>query len=254
MKKDKELHLERKVMKEIKEGKIKLRSRYIFLAKKLGLGGGFVLSIILAILFINLSFFVVKISGNLEFLSFGRIGFLAFLESFPYQWIVVSLIFFLAASAFLSRYDISYKKSFKALLGILLLLIFIAGTVLTMSGINENIENKVTKGKFSLLQHFYGERKGIWRSGIMGRIIKIQDSAFTIETPDNKQVYVQLTRDTHFLTGSDFHSGDYIRAVGKWDKDNFEASGIRHFNKGKGFMGEPVNKGKGTGSGLMRVH
>jgi len=238
MKEDKQLHLEGKIMRKIKDGKVKLRSRYIFLAKKLGLGGGVVLSVILAILFLNLAFFALKISGNLEFLSFGRIGFLAFLESFPYQWIIIGLIFFITASALLSRYDICYKKSFKALLAILLLIIFIAGIVLAMSGINERMEDKVTKGKILFLQPFYGKMRGMWRNGIVGRIIKIQDSILTIETPDDNQVRVQLTSDTRLLSGPGLQVGDYIRAVGKWDKDNFEAFGIRHFNKGRGFMRE----------------
>lgn len=235
MKEDRQLHLEEKIMRKIKEGKVKLRSRYIFLAKKLGLGGGVVLSVILAILFINLAFFALKISGNLEFLSLGRIGFLAFLESFPYQWIIIGLIFFITASALLSRYDISYKKSFKVLLTILLLIVFIGGIVLAMSGINERIEDKVTKGKIPFLQPFYRKR-GMWRNGIVGRIIKIQGSILTIEIPDDNQVRVQLTSDTRLLSGPGLQVGDYIRAVGKWDKDNFKVFGIRHFNKGRGFM------------------
>ncbi|MEA3485126.1 MAG: hypothetical protein U9R03_00265, partial [Candidatus Aerophobetes bacterium] len=199
------------------------------------LGGRVVLSVILAILFINLSFFVLKISGNLEFLSFGRIGFLAFLESFPYQWISTGLIFFITASALLSRYDISYKKSFKALLAILLLIVFIGGIVLAMSGINERIEDKVTKGKIPFLQPFYRKR-GMWRNGIVGRIIKTQGSILTIETPDDNQVCVQLTSDTHLLSGPEFKIGDYVRTVGKWDRGNFTAFAIKHFNKGRGFM------------------
>ena len=113
MNQERKVHLEAKVMKKIKDGKINLRSRYIFLAKKLGLGGGLTLSLILAALFLNLAFFSMKTSGSLEFLSFGRIGILAFLESFPYLWILIGLAFFTIASAILSRYDLSYKKPFK---------------------------------------------------------------------------------------------------------------------------------------------
>ena len=73
MNQDKEVHLETKIMKKIKDDKISFRSKYVFLAQKLGLGGGFALSLVLAILFLNLAFFTMKASGTLEFLSFGRI-------------------------------------------------------------------------------------------------------------------------------------------------------------------------------------
>jgi len=86
MNQDKEIHLETKIMKKIKDEKINFRSKYVFLARKLGFGGGLALSLLLAILFLNLAFFTMKISGSLEFLSFGMIGILAFLESFPYHW------------------------------------------------------------------------------------------------------------------------------------------------------------------------
>ncbi|GAI87207.1 unnamed protein product, partial [marine sediment metagenome] len=55
MNQERKVHLEAKVMKKIKDGKINFRSRYIFLAKKLGLGGGLTLSLILAALFLNLA-------------------------------------------------------------------------------------------------------------------------------------------------------------------------------------------------------
>ena len=53
-----EKDLENKIMSKIKSGKIKLRSRYVFAAQKLGLGGALVLTILLAILFFSLVFLV----------------------------------------------------------------------------------------------------------------------------------------------------------------------------------------------------
>ena len=53
MNQNKKVNLEARIMKKIKDDKISFRSKYVFLAQKLGLGGGFALSLVLAILFLN---------------------------------------------------------------------------------------------------------------------------------------------------------------------------------------------------------
>ena len=50
-----EINLEDKVMSEIKSGRVKLRSKYIFLAEKLGVGSVLVFTILLAVLFLTFS-------------------------------------------------------------------------------------------------------------------------------------------------------------------------------------------------------
>ena len=247
MNQERKVHLEAKVMNKIKDGKINLRSRYIFLAKKLGLGGGLTLSLILAALFLNLAFFSMKTSGSLEFLSFGRIGILAFLESFPYLWILIGLAFFTIASAILSRYDLSYKKPFKVILSVLIVLIFIAGIVLAISGLNEAMEERVAEGKVPLLQSFY-RRRQVWKNGLVGEVIETRSSGLLIETEEGKKVFVELTESTLLPMGSDFKIGDCIRTVGRWDGEDFRASALQPTNKGRRLM-RGVTKGKGKGKG-----
>jgi len=254
MSQDKKVHLETKVMKKIKDEKINFRSKYIFLAQKLGLGGGLALSLLLGIFFLNLAFFTMKVSGSLEFLSFGRIGILAFLESFPYHWIIMGLVFFVVASMILSRYDISYKKPFKKLLAALLLLIFVAGIALAISGINEAIEEKVAQGKIPVLRSLYGRRGGVWKNGLVGEVVEIRSGGLVVETREKKKVFVELTKNTLFLTGSDFKVGDRVRAVGKWDGENFRASALRLRGQGRGLMREPRRGKKRAASPPMRTH
>jgi len=68
--------------------------------------------------------------------------FLAFLESFPYHWVIIGISFFVGASALFTRYDISYKKSFKLLISILLLLVIAEAAVLVIRGVNEKLQKK----------------------------------------------------------------------------------------------------------------
>ncbi|MEE8180106.1 MAG: hypothetical protein V3T89_03205 [bacterium] len=253
MNRDKGIDLQAKVMKRIKDEKISFRSKYVFLAKKLGLRGGFILSLVLAILFFNLAFFTMKVSGNLEFLSFGRMGILAFLESFPYHWILIGLLFFLVSSTILSRYDISYKKPFKAILAVLFGIVFVLGILLAVSGTNEVIEERVSQGKAPFLQSFY-RRRELWKNGLVGEVIEIRSSGLLVETGGRKRVFVQFTENILLPVGSDFKFGDLIRTVGKWDGEDFHAYVLRPTNKARRLM-RGVTKGKGKAEpGPRRTH
>ena len=223
MSQDKKIDLKAKVMRKIRDGRVNFRSRYIFLAKKLGLGGGLTLSLILAALFVNLTFFGVKATGSLEFLSFGKKGILAFLESFPYHWILIGLAFFVFASIVLSRYDISYKKPFKRILAILLLLVFIAGAVISLSGVNEAIEDRVNQGHFRFLRSFYGKRHGVWRDALLGEIAEVKIEGLMVDITEEETVFVKFTENTLFPAGADFNKGDYIQVIGEWEEEVFNA-------------------------------
>ncbi len=229
MKRDKGIDIEAKVMKRIKDEKISFRSKYVFLAKKLGLGGGFILSLILAVLFFNLTFFTMEVSGNLEFLSFGRMGILAFLESFPYHWILIGLLFFLVSSIILSRYDISYKNPFKAILAVLFGIVFVLGILLAVSGTNEVIEEKVVPGRTPILCFLYKRMKVACNNGLVGEVIQIRSDGIVVETGDKRKVFVELTEDTLLPEGSDPKIGERICVVGKWDKENFRASALHTY-------------------------
>jgi len=219
MSQDKKIDLKAKVMRKIRDGRVNFRSRYIFLAKKLGLGGGLTLSLILAALFVNLTFFGVKASGSLEFLAFGRKGILAFLESFPYHWILIGLAFFIFASIILSRYDISYKKPFKRILAILLLSVFVAGAVISLSGVNEAIEDRVNQGHFRFMRPFDGKRHGMWRDALLGEIAEVKSDGLMVDITEEKTVFVKFTENTLFPTESEFNKGDYIRVLGEWEEE-----------------------------------
>jgi len=228
-----EMHLEEKVMKKIKEEHITFRSRYVFLAKKLGLGGGLALSLVLTILFLNMVFSTLRASENLEFLAFGKTGLLAFLEFFPYRGIIVAVLLFVGASALLSRFDISYQKPFRILVLLLLVLVIGGGAVMTISELNEKFTGRVNRGGIPILRPFFPARRVLGKHGLAGQIIQVQGKSLIVRTFRGDEVTVVLTEKTHFPTGSDFQVGDFIRAVGRWKEGTFEVLGICRSRPGK---------------------
>ena len=62
---------------------------------------------------------------------------------------------------------------------------------------------------------------------MVGEIIQIQTEAFILQTSQKKQVIVKLTEKLHSFFQSDFKTGDYIRVVGEWRDNDFQAFAIR---------------------------
>lgn len=215
-----EIKLEERIMSEIKDKKIRIKSKYVFLAEKLGLGSGLVLSVILAVFFLNLGLFYVKSAGYLGYLNLGGSGLLAFLEALPYLWIIIFILFFILASFILKQYDISYKKHFGYLsLGMFVFIIF-SGSIFAMSNINKKFEQKAFEGNSYILRQLYGRGSGPMQFGAFGRIESINEKGMVIMTPHGKRMIL-------FEENKNFRPGDFIMASGFESNNGFEAKSVK---------------------------
>jgi len=177
--------IEKRVMEKINSGRLKLRSKYIFLAEKLGLGSAFILSLLLAVLFFSLFLFYLKASDNLVYLTFGSRGLFAWLESFPYLMAITLTIFIIIASWIIKKSDLAFKKPFSYFIIGLLAFIMLAGTILAFTNISERIEQESLSsrpaGRF--IRPFFEFGLPDRSRGLAGRIIEAGENYLIIQTP-----------------------------------------------------------------------
>ncbi|MCK5475068.1 MAG: hypothetical protein KAI71_00615 [Candidatus Pacebacteria bacterium] len=219
--------LENKIMSEIKSGKVKLRSKYLFLAEKLGLESAFVLSVILSILFFNLFLFYLKATDNLKYLSFGASGITAFLESFPYLLIIGFIVFLFLAGYLMTKADFSYKKPFKYFAISLIVIIIFAGSTLAYTDVSEKIEQQAFSENLSgtILKPFLNCGIGLRKNGLSGKVFEVSDDYIIIEIPSGLQkVDVQNLESEEKLK---LDKDKFIIAIGERGDDVFIASKIR---------------------------
>jgi hypothetical protein len=134
-------NLEKIVMEKIKTGKVRLKSKYIFLAEKLGFKSILIFSFMLSILFLSLLLFYFKSTDNLFYLSFGSRGLFAFLESFPFFLMIYFIALIFLTGLLLSRTELAYKKSFTYISAIFLLFIFSFASLFAFSSMNKQIDH-----------------------------------------------------------------------------------------------------------------
>ncbi|KKR48440.1 MAG: hypothetical protein UT86_C0005G0024 [Candidatus Magasanikbacteria bacterium GW2011_GWC2_40_17] len=227
-------NLEKEVMSKITSGKIKLRSRYIFLAEKLGLDSVLILTVVLAVLFFNLILFYLKSSDNLNYLSFGSRGLLAFWETFPYPLIIVFIVLILGGGFFLKRSEFSYKKPFGFLALALIGSILMVGAILTFTGLNEKIEKNV-----------FGPRPGVpfsrWflrggleerHNSLAGLVVEMNDGYVVVQTPRNLQK-VDFKDVLNKVSNEKLYPGVLAVFIGEKKEEVFFARDWRVLNQGE---------------------
>lgn len=225
--------IENRVMSEIKSGRIKLRSKYVFLAEKLGLESAFILSVASSILFFNLFFFYLKATDNLEYLSFGGAGICAFLESFPYLLTAGFILFLFLAGYLISKTDYSYKKPFKYFAASLIFIVMAAGGVLAYTDIPEKIEEQAFGNRAPGMFFRPFIKRGIEPrgGGVAGKISEVGDGYLIIETPFGAE-NIDI-KNLNPQAAEEFKKGQFIMAVGGREDEIFIARAARIMDEEK---------------------
>lgn len=222
---DKEQKLENSIMGKIKSGKIGLKSKYLFLAEKLGLGTAFALSVLLSVLFFNLILFYLKETDNLKYLSFGKFGIFAFLESFPYLLVVVFVLLIGLSGYLITRSDISYKKPFGYLAVGLVVFIMLFGGILTFTNLAHGIEKQARIGGAAGM--FLRPLTDMRNSGVAGIVFESGNDYLILETPHGlRNIGIENVEEVPLI-----EKGQFVIAVGSQDGHNFNVQRIKIIDK-----------------------
>lgn len=209
-------------MGKIKSGEVRLRSKYIFVAEKLGLGTAFALSVILSVIFFNLILFYLKETDNLKYLSFGKIGIFAFLESFPYLLVIAFIVLMVLVGYLITRSDVSYKKPFGYLAAGTAIFIMVLGAVLTYTNMGRIVEMQARSG-MAPAKMLFDPMVGARDNGVAGIVFEEGDDYLILKTPQGlRNVDLNGIGDL-----PEIEKGQFVIAVGKKDGYDFKVERIK---------------------------
>jgi len=218
--------LENSIMGKIKTGQVKIRSKYVFIAEKLGLGTAFALSVLLSILLFNLILFYLKETDNLKYLSFGKFGIFAFLESFPYLLVVIFIVLIVLSGYLITRSDVSYKKPFGYLAIGLVVSIMIFGGILTYTNLGKEFEARAREG-MGPAQMLFHPMMDARENGIAGAVFETGKDYLVLQTPQGlRTVDLKGLKDVPQI-----EKGQFVIAVGKKSGNDFKVEKIKTVNK-----------------------
>ncbi|MBD3300004.1 MAG: hypothetical protein GF347_01505 [Candidatus Moranbacteria bacterium] len=168
MNKQSSTEIKKNIMGKLKKNEIKMKARWTFLAKKIGLQSGVWLALVLLIFLVNAFFYFIKSNGLLLPLHYGESYIQKFFHSLPYDLILIILVLFLILNFLVKKFDFSYKKPFIIVLGGLLGFIILWAFLLFSSNFNAmlkvNLQN--TEKNIPYIKNFYLNRCGCGCGGM----------------------------------------------------------------------------------------
>lgn len=217
-------NLEKKIMGEIASGRVTVRSRYLFIAEKLGLGSAMALTAFLGSLLFAILLWYMKDAETLSYLSFGSDGLLAFWESLPYGLLVSAIIAFLLAGYLVKKSGWVYKVPFGIFVISAIALLSIIGLGLTFT----NLPRKIGMEEFETTKPIFrpilpANKTG--KSSLIGKITVWEDPSGILATPHGPRPI-----DAHFVPAIErahITPGLILMVIGKPEDDVFVARHLR---------------------------
>ena len=225
---DEKIDLSKKISERIKDGKVKMRPRWFFVAEKLGLESVLLISVILGIIILAVILYIMDQNGVFEFAEFGWKGWLVILNNIPFNLIITAIIFFLVSLVIISQFDVSYQKPFYLFSCSVLLIMAMLGFGLFWSGVGEAMFNSSVSAKMATVYQNKIVNSPKSDRAVIGKIIKIGDQTFFIVTPQNKVIQVRYGLNHTPLV---FNEGQTIKIIGRRDGENFKAESIKIIRK-----------------------
>lgn len=199
--------VKQRVMREIREGKVKITSPLVIFIKKLGIRSTVLAFFVVSGLSLSVFFYFLNKTQSLGFLSMGLPGLKVFLLAIPYGYIALFLLTFIIANYFYSQLNFLRRGRFYS--SYFSLIFFLISLILGIFFIYWGVTSALNGGS------------RIPRDvSVYGTIKDIQHGEAWVEEEDGKVVRVILSKFKLEPTSS--LKGKVLRAVGIREEKNQE--------------------------------
>jgi len=221
-------NFQEKVLERIRSSKIKMRSRYYFLARTLLCVVAVIMVLSAVVYLVSFVLFVLKVQGVWYLPNFGLSGLYRFLMSFPWLLAGIVLIFVLLLELFIKKVKLVYRKPLLySVLGVTLLSL-VAGFFLAEAPFHRLIFEKAREDEFPIvgpMYRGYGHRR--FSDMYHGQVVELTGDSLKVNTIRGEDIIVNITPQTRTFDFEDIGIGDNVVVVGELKNGEIEARGIK---------------------------
>lgn len=232
---EKQINISDKVLNRIQSDNVKIRSRWFFIAEKLGLESGLLMAILIGIIILCFILYIMEQNGVFEFMEFGPSGWSVILENIPYDLVILAITFFIVASFIIKQFDFSYRKPFYLFSCGIIILIVISGTFLMWTGVSRTLFDKIAGVKF--INNLYTKKITNVPQGeraVIGQVVEVGRNTILVKTPQGKLLQVKFTPDIKHSLDLRHGQGQVIKILGHKSDGTYGADLIRIMKTSKG--------------------
>lgn len=214
MKNNEQINLSKKIKNEIANGKIKMRSKWVFAIEKLGLEGGLIFSIILGVIMICLMLYIMEENGVFEFAEFGFTSLPIIFDNIPRDLVIIAIILFLIANLIIKQFDFSYRKPFYIFSCGALTIVVLAVAFLTYSGASRTIISKITNTK--IVKNIITNRiikEPLGDKAVIGKIVKVGSDKIYVFTPDGNVSEIKMAQKIERPLDIKYVAGQLVKII-----------------------------------------
>lgn len=219
--------IKKKVLSQIKEGKVNMRSKSQFLLKSILFFIALLFVALVLIYLVSFVFYFVRQSGLSYLPSFGLRGLGVFLSSFPWLLVLLGLVLLIALEILSHHYSFAYKTPTLYFVLITILIIIAAGFLVDQTGLHPRLQKMTHDKKLHGFESFYRSRKNSEaKKPEIGRITSMNKNGFTLEDLNGNEINIRIDDKTHILS-NDLEKEDMVVVMGQEKEGSIQAFGVR---------------------------
>lgn len=191
------------IISKIKEKRLRMKSRRECFLEKLGLESALLGAILLGALLVNLTFYLLKKTGALKFLSLGIPGLKIFLSTIPYDYLILFVLSLILINYLIKKLELPYRENIscnRMTIGFFLASILI-GASLAYLGVEKMVSGWSKK-------HIPRE------AAIFGQIEKIDGRRVLLLEDNGETIWVAIEENRDLEDRLRESQGKFLRAVG----------------------------------------
>jgi hypothetical protein len=222
-----------KIQEQLEHDHVKMRSKWVFFAEKLGLESGLMLSILVGVLLLSFILYVMEKNGAFEFTEFGYKGLAVIFDNIPYDLVIITVLFFILANFILKQFDFSYKKPFYIFSCGVLIIISALGVTMMCTGVDHSVFDSLAN--LGIIKNLYADKiinapQG--DKGVIGRVVGVGTDSLLVQTPQGKLIQVEIVHQEPSVQ-YEVGQGQIIKMVGQQTGEVFQAQTIIIVKDGK---------------------
>lgn len=205
-----------RITEQIQSDHIEPRSKMNVTIEQVGYASLVLVLFVFVVLVINWLGFRIRSTGTLDFAQYGPEGYRAMLEALPYGFLLLCLVGLAATIAAIRHYDMSYRRPLQVMASVLVLSIGL-GTVLAVSGVNEELAEQADKEEIpqTIVHRLYRGTLTIHHQStrlIIGPVVEQQPQRLRIAVRAQRLVDIATNDETQYPTGEPM-VGDQVRIL-----------------------------------------
>lgn len=182
-----EINISDRIFREIKQGNLKMRPRWEFLAYKFGVRTILLFLTAAAIFIFSLVMYYCKINDLRHLLGFGKDGLMFVFFNFPYELTFLTGLLLLFINSLIYKTDRGYKYSKGFMMIFVFFVIFLFSGSVYAFGMHDLIDEKIKAAQVPLVKEFYKKRvHNIENKTFIGEISFVDNDQFEIFDENEK--------------------------------------------------------------------